>query len=72
MRLSSNLLGSRKKQPAKGVGRPPADAIGLPTEFQPSLPTIVNDSSGVIKSYLLPDGITGVVSIHAVPHHDVN
>lgn len=63
MRLSSNLLGSRKKQPAKGVGRPPADAIGLPTEFQPSLPTIVNDSSGVIKSYLLPDGITGVMFV---------
>lgn len=38
----------------------PGKAIGLPPQFQPSLPQ-VNTSAGVIKSYILPDQQTGVV-----------
>ena len=38
----------------------PKSAVGLPSQFQPSLPT-VNGSEGVIKSYILPDKKTGVV-----------
>lgn len=37
-------------------------AIGLPSEFQPTLPA-VNGSEGVIKSFILPDKKTGVVCI---------
>lgn len=39
----------------------PSNTIGLPQPFQPSLPQ-VNTSAGVIKSYILPDKKTGVVS----------
>lgn len=38
----------------------PANGIGLPQPFQPTLPQ-VNTSAGVIKSYILPDKRTGVV-----------
>ncbi|THH12597.1 hypothetical protein EW146_g7542 [Bondarzewia mesenterica] len=63
MRLSSNLLKTRTKRSARGIGRPPADAIGLPTQFQPNLPTVGAGASGVITSYVLPDNITGVMYI---------
>jgi hypothetical protein len=36
-------------------------AIGLPDPFLPGLPQ-VDPNAGVIKSYILPDGKTGVVS----------
>ena len=35
-------------------------AVGLPTQFEPTSPKL-NGSEGVIKSYILPDGKTGVV-----------
>ncbi|KAI0634239.1 hypothetical protein C8Q77DRAFT_1110664 [Trametes polyzona] len=37
-------------------------AIGLPSEFQPTLPA-VNGSEGVIKSFILPDKKTGVMFV---------
>lgn len=43
----------------------PSNAIGLPQQFQPSLPQ-VNTSAGVIKSYILPDNQTGVVNIYVI------
>lgn len=35
-------------------------SVGLPSQFEPTVPTL-NGSEGVIKSYILPDGKTGVV-----------
>ncbi|KAI0827407.1 hypothetical protein BC628DRAFT_177026 [Trametes gibbosa] len=37
-------------------------AIGLPSKFQPTVPS-VNGSEGVIKSYVLPDKKTGVMFV---------
>jgi hypothetical protein len=48
---------------AKGVIRPPPDAIGLPSQFHPSSPPI-NGEAHEMVSYLLPDNVTGVVSYH--------
>ena len=45
----------------RGVSTPSPDAIGLPAPFQPSAPAIEN-SDGVIRAYILPDGKTGAVS----------
>ena len=47
---------------AKGVIRDtsPGKGIGLPQQFQPTVPP-VDASSGVIKSFILPDNQTGVV-----------
>ena len=54
----------RAKKLAKGniVDLSQKVSIGLPSQFEPTLPT-VNGSEGVIKSYVLPDGKTGVVSM---------
>lgn len=35
-------------------------AVGLPSQYEPTAPKL-NGSEGVIKSYVLPDGKTGVV-----------
>jgi hypothetical protein len=40
-------------------------AIGLPGPFVPDLPQ-VDSNSGVIKSYILPDGKTGVVRVFGI------
>ncbi|TFK84989.1 hypothetical protein K466DRAFT_204796 [Polyporus arcularius HHB13444] len=40
----------------------PKSAVGLPSQFQPSLPTVPG-SEGVIKSYILPDNKTGVMFV---------
>ena len=57
----------RQLKLARGNVRPidvgPSSAVGLPSEFQPTLPAL-NGSESVIKSYILPDGKTGVVSLH--------
>ncbi|EJD02041.1 uncharacterized protein FOMMEDRAFT_141224 [Fomitiporia mediterranea MF3/22] len=60
------------KNAARRNGRPLAravirdssssNAIGLPPQFQPTLPQ-VNTSAGVIKSYILPDNQTGVMFV---------
>ncbi|KAH9996284.1 hypothetical protein BJV77DRAFT_1059470 [Russula vinacea] len=62
-KLTSDTLQPYAKVRAKGVARPPSNAIGLPSQFQPSLPPI-NGNANEMASYLLPDGITGVVSCH--------
>ena len=38
----------------------PKSAIDLPPQFEPDLP-MVPGSRGILKSYILPDGKTGVV-----------
>ena len=59
------LSSQRQLKLAKGNVRPidvgPSSAVGLPSQFQPTLPAL-NGSESVIKSYILPDGKTGVVS----------
>lgn len=44
----------------------PSNAVGLPQQFQPTLPQ-VNGSTGVIKSYILSDNKTGVVGCPCFP-----
>ena len=56
-----DILQHRPKHRPKGIARLPSDAIGLPAKFQPSLPQVNGNASNMV-SYLLPDGITGVVS----------
>ncbi|KAI9463958.1 hypothetical protein BJY52DRAFT_1184373 [Lactarius psammicola] len=51
-----------RKIPPKGITRPPPDAVGLPRQFQPSLP-VVNTNATFMVSYVLPDGITGVLFV---------
>ena len=53
----------RTKPKARGAIRDnsKSNAVNLPQPFQPSLP-LLNTSAGVIKSYVLPDKKTGVVS----------
>ncbi|KAI0251842.1 hypothetical protein BJV78DRAFT_1125641 [Lactifluus subvellereus] len=53
----------------KGIARLPSDATGLPAKFQPSLPQANGNASSLV-SYLLPDGITGVLFVGSF--HDVD
>ena len=57
--------GARKLAKGNIVDLSQKSAVGLPSQFQPTLPT-VNGSEGVIKSYILPDGKTGVVRVFLV------
>lgn len=41
-------------------------AIGLPSQYQPTLPPVTGGASGVIKSYILPQRSTGVVSLASI------
>ncbi|KAI0050268.1 hypothetical protein FA95DRAFT_1603627 [Auriscalpium vulgare] len=61
-RLGSNLHGSPARALPVAVGRMPSSAIGLPAPFQPSLPPVV-PSADVMRTYLLPDGKTGVIFV---------
>ncbi|KAI0058369.1 hypothetical protein BV25DRAFT_1287154 [Artomyces pyxidatus] len=64
-RVSSNLLSQatrRTRLQPVGAARKPADGIGLPAPFQPTLPPTVV-SADVMRSYLLPDGQTGVLFV---------
>lgn len=50
-----------RKQPRAVIIDKAANGVGLPSQFHPRLPEL-NGTSGVpIKSYILPDGKTGVV-----------
>ena len=49
----------RKLPKANRIDKQKVD-VGLPTQFEPTVPKL-NGSEGVIKSYILPDGKTGVV-----------
>ncbi len=60
-KLTSDVVPLYAKLRAKGIIRPPPDGIGLPSQFQPSLP-LVNSQANEMVSYLLPDNVTGVVS----------
>jgi hypothetical protein len=40
----------------------PGQAVGLPPQYQPSLPT-VGGAAGVIRSYILPGNTTGVIFV---------
>src|SRR6266567_1798496 len=62
-KLMSDAVQPYARLRAKGIIRPPSDAIGLPSQFQPSLPPI-NGNAHQMVSYLLPDNVTGVVSYH--------
>ncbi|PIL29017.1 hypothetical protein GSI_09065 [Ganoderma sinense ZZ0214-1] len=46
-------------------------AVGLPTQFEPTTPKL-NGSEGVIKSYILPDGKTGVMFVSSFEPDDAN
>lgn len=50
------------RPPPKAITRSPSDAVGLPLQFQPSLP-VVNTNASFMVSYILPDGITGVLFV---------
>ncbi|KAI0317981.1 hypothetical protein OF83DRAFT_1057662 [Amylostereum chailletii] len=60
-RLQASLVAPKRLSP-RAVVRSPADAIGLPSTFQPSLPP-VNSPDGVVQSYILPDAKTGVIFV---------
>ena len=60
-KLTSDAVQPYARLRAKGIIRPPSDAVGLPSQFQPSLPPI-NANVHEMISYLLPDNVTGVVS----------
>ncbi|KAI0299451.1 hypothetical protein B0F90DRAFT_1810692 [Multifurca ochricompacta] len=68
-RRTPNSLQLRPRLQPKGLSRPPSDAIGLPPKFQPSLPP-VNNNASVMVSYLLPDGITGILFIGSFQDSD--
>ncbi|KAI0075954.1 hypothetical protein K474DRAFT_1317140 [Panus rudis PR-1116 ss-1] len=52
-----------KKQPrAVIIDKAPGNGVGLPDPFLPRLPP-VNGSTGVIKSFILPDNKTGVMFV---------
>lgn len=47
------------------IDKSTSNAVGLPTQFQPTLPP-TDGSTGVIKSYILPGNKTGVVSTTSI------
>ena len=52
---------TKKRARAAIVDIAPKNAVGLPDPFLPTLPP-ASGSTGVIKSFILPGGKTGVVS----------
>ncbi|KAK7042445.1 TSPc domain-containing protein [Favolaschia claudopus] len=59
--LRSNTV--KRRQPmANIVDKSTGNAIGLPSQFEPTLPTVGGDQ-GVIKSYILPGNKTGVMFV---------
>ncbi|KAH9854585.1 hypothetical protein C2E23DRAFT_817092 [Lenzites betulinus] len=69
--LQKSSGGSRKLARAAIVDSSLKNAIGLPSEFQPTVPS-VNGSEGVIKSYILPDKKTGVMFVGSFEPDDFN
>ncbi|KAJ6463910.1 hypothetical protein C8R45DRAFT_1024567 [Mycena sanguinolenta] len=52
-----------RKQPIGNIiDKSASNAFGLPTQFEPTLPTVGGDQ-GVIKSYILPGNKTGVMFV---------
>ncbi|KAA1478510.1 hypothetical protein DENSPDRAFT_686430 [Dentipellis sp. KUC8613] len=62
LRVQSNMNPRPTRRQPRAVlkGVAPKNAIGLPAPFLPTLPP-VDGSSGVIKSFILPDNETGVM-----------
>ncbi|KAI0752695.1 hypothetical protein C8Q80DRAFT_469989 [Daedaleopsis nitida] len=63
---------TKKKKLAKADiidGNPRQQAVGLPDPFKPSLPAL-NGSDDVLKSYILPDGKTGVIFVGSFEPND--
>lgn len=59
--LAPNIRGSKRKLARASVmDIAPSNAVGLPSQFIPTLPP-ANGSTGVIKSFILPSKKTGVV-----------
>ncbi|KAI0267472.1 hypothetical protein BC834DRAFT_822437 [Gloeopeniophorella convolvens] len=69
LNLTPNLVQPRKKLRPSGAARLSPNAIGLPPNFQPSLPP-VDDNAAVMTSYVLPDGITGVLFVGSFDDDD--
>ncbi|KAJ7151448.1 hypothetical protein C8R43DRAFT_1005222 [Mycena crocata] len=60
---SAALTPPKRKQPkANIINKSNSSAVGLPTQFEPTLPTVGGDE-GVMKSYILPGNQTGVMFI---------
>ncbi|KAK7684903.1 hypothetical protein QCA50_011736, partial [Cerrena zonata] len=53
---------TQKQARAVIIDKTPANGVGLPSQFQPRLPQ-TDGSTGVIKSYILPDNKTGVMFV---------
>ncbi|KAJ7628461.1 hypothetical protein FB45DRAFT_1028550 [Roridomyces roridus] len=59
---ASSRTKSRKQPKGDIVDKSSSNAVGLPPQFQPTLPTVGGDE-GVILSYILPENKTGVMFI---------
>ncbi|KZS88924.1 hypothetical protein SISNIDRAFT_489768 [Sistotremastrum niveocremeum HHB9708] len=64
------------KSQAKGniitVDSKPGNALNLPPPFFPTVPPVDGTTSGVILSYILPDGKTGVMFVGSFEPNDFN
>ncbi|KAJ6588363.1 hypothetical protein B0H19DRAFT_1248035 [Mycena capillaripes] len=60
--LKANTVPKRKQAKANIVDKSNSSAVGLPPQFEPTLPTVGGDQ-GVMKSYILPGNHTGVMFI---------
>lgn len=65
--LKSFVQPARRLAKADIIDKSNNSAIDLPPRFQPNLPPIAG-STGVIKSFILPDKKTGVVGVSLLPH----
>lgn len=71
MTSAGKISMSARKQPRALIyDRSANTGVGLPSQFLPNL-TVVDGGEGVIKSYILPDNKTGVVSINAIVNHNL-
>lgn len=67
--LTSNVkpnFAARKQPKANIIDKSTSSAVGLPPQFEPTLPTVGGDQ-GVMKSYILPGNKTGVVRVLSEP-----
>ncbi|KAJ7704365.1 hypothetical protein B0H17DRAFT_1039415 [Mycena rosella] len=63
-KLSGNVVPEARRQPkANIIDKSNSSAVGLPPQFEPTLPTIGTDASGIMHSYILPGNETGVMFI---------
>ncbi|KAJ7672598.1 hypothetical protein DFH06DRAFT_96835 [Mycena polygramma] len=60
--LNGNTAPKRRQPKANIIDKSNSSAVGLPPQFEPTLPTVGGDQ-GVMKSYILPGNKTGVMFI---------